>query len=364
MAYKERVELYNKVEEKRKRPLITYFTSYRPNANAQIASDIISEFITQVNKIPTTSKEVDIIIVSYGGDPMVSYRLMNILRERFDKIGVLIPFAAYSAATLFALGADEIVMHPFSNLGPVDPQLAYKNKDGQITGKLQFGTEDLRNYIAFVKEDVGISDQALLLRAFELVCGEIGSIRIGQAKRSAQLTLSLGEKLLSLHMSDKNKAKTIAEALNKSFYNHGYPLSRTESKDIGLPIKPNKDIEELLWEIFTDIENEMQCSNPFNPLTEVLNDPNAKALLGPVKQVNIPNGLPPQILQQAIQNILSQIAIVEIEPTNYELFLATLESKNFRSECRACGKILSKRQPDNQIVFNVIPVSTGWKFIP
>ena len=222
MAYETRIKLYREIEEKRKRPLISYFTSLRPNASAQMASDVISEFAKQIIEIPKTKKEIDILIVSSGGDPTVAWRIISMLRERFEKVGVLVPYAAYSAATLLALGANEIIMHPFSNLGPVDPQLTYvKRGEKGSEEKIQFGAEDLRHFLDFVKTDVGISDQEQLERAFELVCKDVGSIPIGVAKRSSYLALSMGEKLLSLHMDDQSKVKAIAEALNKSFYHHG-----------------------------------------------------------------------------------------------------------------------------------------------
>src|SRR5205809_6728309 len=113
MAFKDRVELYKAIEANRKRPLISYITSMRQNALGQISSDVILEFTRQIKCIPAESKGVDILIVSNGGDPTVSWRIISLLRERFDDVSVLLPFAAYSAATLISLGANEIVMHPF-----------------------------------------------------------------------------------------------------------------------------------------------------------------------------------------------------------------------------------------------------------
>ena len=75
---------------------------------------------------------------------------------------------------------------------------------------------------------------------------------IGASKRGSQLTLSMGEKLLSLHMKDKNKAKAIAEKLNKSYYSHGYPVGKAEAKEIGLQIESNdnEDLDKLIQEDF------------------------------------------------------------------------------------------------------------------
>ena len=125
MPYQERIDLYKAIEKLRGKPLIVYVTSSRPGPGASglMAGDVIHEFANQLLKIPNDVEEVDILIVSNGGDATVAWRVISMLREKFKRVSVLLPYAAFSAATLLALGADEIVMHPFSNLGPVDPQL-------------------------------------------------------------------------------------------------------------------------------------------------------------------------------------------------------------------------------------------------
>lgn|SRR5574337_694229 len=368
MSYTERVKLYQQIETIRQRPLIVYVTSSRQNASGQMASDIIPQFAKQLIEIPKGQDAIDLLIVSNGGDPIVSWRVISMVRERFKKVGALLPYAAYSAATLLALGADEIVMHPFSNLGPVDPQLTYQKRNpsqpaGQEVEVIQFGSEDLRNFLDFVRTDVGISDQEQLERAFELVCKDIGAIPIGVAKRSSQLALSMGEKLLSLHLGDSSQARAIAEALNRSFYHHGYPLGMNEAKKIGLPVvPPSEDLEQTLWQVWQDIEAEMECNKPFDAIEFILNNKEASQLIGPVPQIQLPANLPPEILQQALNNVLQQIGIVQVPPVDYSLFQATLESARCKSEFRTAGKINAVRLPDMNIAVNVVRVSSGWTF--
>jgi hypothetical protein len=360
MSYEIRKAIYEKISEKRQRPIISYVTSFRQNAVANMASDVVAQFIKNVDRIPGDKKEIDIVLISYGGDPTVAYRLISILRERFKKIGVLLPYTAYSAATLMALGADEIVMHPYSNLGPVDPQLTHKKQNQE---QIHFGSEDLRNYIDFIKQDVGLSDQEQMQKSFEIICKEVGAVPIGIAKRSSQLALSMGEKLLSLHMSDNNKAKSIAETLNKSFYHHGYPLGRTEAKKMGLPItNPESDLEELLWEIYESFETDMKFNEPFEPLKLALNSAMGANLLSPVPQIQIPANLPPQLLQQVYNNVLQQIQTVQNQPVDYENFLAAVEGKDSRSEFVVKGKIFATRLPDNNIAMNLMQISGSWTF--
>lgn len=368
MTYSSRKELYQQIEEIRQRPLIVYVTSSRQNAGAQMASDVIPHFVRQLMSIEKAEKNVDLLVVSNGGDPIVSWRVMSMIRERFDRVGALLPYAAYSAATLLALGADEIIMHPFANLGPVDPQLTYQRRvpgqpGGQDVETIQFGSEDLRNFLDFVRSDVGISDQEQLQRAFELVCKDIGSIPIGVAKRSSQLALSMGEKLLGLHLDDNSQARAITEALNRSFYHHGYPLSVTEAKRIGLPVsEAPDDLGDVMWKIWQDIEDEMEINSPFDPLQVVFANPDASSLLNAVPQVQIPANLPPEILQQVINQILQQTKVGMVPPVDYELFQATVESLRARSAFRTKGKITAVRLPDMNIALNTVRISSGWTF--
>lgn len=365
MTYKERAEIYKKIEEERGRPLITYITSLRPKATGNMASDVIPELAKQILEIPKSEKDIDILVVSNGGDALVSWRIISMLRERFEKIGALLPYAAYSAATLLALGANEILMHPFANLGPVDPQLTYNKKiPGQKSPlRIHFGPQDLKYYFDYVKQDVGISDQDQLERAFEIVCEDVGSIPIGIAKRVSHLSLALSENLLSSHMEDQNKAKSIIESLNTSFYDHGYPLGKTEAKKIGLNVIDSNDkIEKLIWQVWEDIEDEMQCNKPFNILEIIFNDKKISKLIEPVPQVQIPSNLSPQLLQQVVKNILSSIKFQSIPPIDYNLYFATLESIRCKSECWTKNKVNVVRMPDMNLAINNIEISSGWEY--
>lgn len=318
MGFMERKTLYEHIETTRGHPLIAYVTSSRTNAHAQMAPDVIPRIAEQVQHVPREYDAVDLLIVSNGGDPTVAWRIVSMLRERFAKVGVLLPFSAFSAATLLALGADEVVMHPFANLGPVDMQLTQRRRvhgpDGHPTGEVEeitFGSEDVRHFLEFLRADVGITDQGPLEKAFELAIRDVGAIAVGSAKRGTNLALSMGEKLLGLHMDDKNQAKAIAESFNSAFYHHGYPVGRREAADAGLNVVRAEDLglDDDLWSIWTDVADEMAMASPFDPIIEVMNDSVVGPQLASVSGVTIPAGLPPAVAQQAYQQALSQIQI-------------------------------------------------------
>jgi len=78
----------------------------------------------------TTGDQLDLIIHSPGGYAEAAESIVSYLRTRFVHIRAFIPLAAMSAATMMALGADEIVLGKHSQLGPIDPQFTIQTPDG------------------------------------------------------------------------------------------------------------------------------------------------------------------------------------------------------------------------------------------
>jgi len=365
MGYTERKELYKSFEEIRQKPLITYVTSIRDNMSAQMARDAIPPIIEQINKVPKEKKEVDFLIISNGGDPITALRIITILRERFGKISVVLPYVAYSAATILALGADEILMHPYSNLGPVDPQMLIQkpNAFGQRE-QVQFSSEDIRNYIEFIRSDVGITDQAQLITAFNSLAADVGPINIGSSKRNQQLSLSLSTKMLETHLKDdKTKASSIAQALNISYYHHGYAVGRKEAKEIGLNvIFPEKELEDIMWSIWIDFCVEMKCNQAFDPISEVMNDPKAKQILSQIPVVVLPANTPAHLGD----NIIGQIALQNsktVQQPSIELSLpiAVIESPQMAYVYNNQLNVVYWRDAQMALSFNCTAYSNGWE---
>ena len=364
MELSERQARYKAIEDYRKRPLIVYATSTRPGVPAQMAGDAVREFIDQIDAI-TCSTGVDVLVHSTGGDALAAWKLMSILRERFDKVSVLVPFMAFSAATLFALGADEIAMHPHASLGPIDPQVTITQPDGS---KRKFSYEDVGAFLRFLASEVKISEQVHVSAVIEKLFSVVDPVNVGAAKRASELSSSVGERLLLLHMTgseDKAKARQIAENLNKSFFAHGDAVSRSRAKELQLRIAAeDKKLEGLIWEAYLGLESYMKLRQLFNPLQHYLNDPNGVAALRPLPPLSLPSNAPPQLVQQvwqaaaqqAMQNLTT--APVEVE---YTLVNAVLESTRAASEFRTTGKLSAFRNPNGEIQLSATDTASGWR---
>lgn len=123
--YPLRARTIQKIEEITGRRLICYVarTDGRlpPNAPAYIDEEDLFAFSDLVANI--SEPAVDILIISNGGSAEAAERIVNLLRTRFESMRWVVPFNAYSAATLLCMSGDEVIISATGTLGPIDPQI-------------------------------------------------------------------------------------------------------------------------------------------------------------------------------------------------------------------------------------------------
>src|SRR5260370_39840374 len=123
MGAEQRKALITQIQEKRGNSrLICCLTSDRDNAQGQIAKDFLFRFFQHLRKMPNLEK-LDVLLFTLGGDTLAAYALARLVRQFAKKIGVLVPHLCMSGGTLFALGADEIVMTTIAPLRSIDPSI-------------------------------------------------------------------------------------------------------------------------------------------------------------------------------------------------------------------------------------------------
>jgi hypothetical protein len=338
-----------------------------------MSADAVPEMLDQFEALDRGAKAVDLLLVSKGGDPNAAWRIVTALRERVDHIAVLVPQAAFSAATLVAMGADEIVMHPYGNLGPVD--MTVNRRGGPGTAKeAAFTTEDLAAFLEYVRTDVGLTEQRELRKVFERFCEEVGASTIGIGGRAAALSVQMGEKLLRFHMTGDGadaSIKRISAALSKGFMHHGYPVGRREARELGLPVTyPDAEVEGLMWQIWLDVEREMNTREPWDPSLELL----GKQPPANMAPISLPPNLPPEVLQRVAQEIGQQALKQQAEalkrqgmeqhphPVPLELLMAVVESLRHATRLVHRGQVIAVPAPPPNAGFAIQAViaSVAW----
>lgn len=100
-----------------------------------VDSEAVSAIVTQCEekaKLPN----VLLAITTLGGEPDSGYRLSRYLQSKFRRFSVFIPSICKSAGTLVAIGAHEVIVGPFGELGPLDVQFYKTDELDQISSGL------------------------------------------------------------------------------------------------------------------------------------------------------------------------------------------------------------------------------------
>ncbi len=277
MGFEQRLEILQKIEEVRKSKVICYLTSLRLGVPAQMADDAVRVVFDHLLGLPSRPIErLDVFLVSNGGVSTVPWRFVALFREFAKSLNVLVPYRAYSAATLLALGADEIVMHPFAELGPIDPTVSNDfNPTDQQGRRLGISVEDVRAYISFIKQTVGITHEDELIKAIEILVEKAHPLALGNVERFVSQSRMAAQKILKTHMkseSDEHLISEIVETLTSKLFFHGHPINRQEAKE-DLRLKVNLDVppelETLMWNLYLDYEKEFKNSEPYTPASDL-----------------------------------------------------------------------------------------------
>lgn len=276
-----KIELIKKIEEKRNSKVITYITSDRPGpVNARVAMDIIPIISEQLRKIGKTNK-IDLFLYTAGGDTMVPWRLVSMIREYCDTFSVLVPYKAHSAGTMIALGADEIVMSDLSEISPIDPSTANAFNPSDPTNsqnKIPISVEDVIAYFDLAKNKFGIKTDEDLTKIFNKFTEsnpQIHPLALGNVNRTHNLIRLIAKRLLKSHkdpIKDEQIDK-IVEYFTEKLYSHQYFIGRKEAKEeLGVKSVVDADIElsNLMSNLYAEYVKEMQLDNPiWNPENEL-----------------------------------------------------------------------------------------------
>lgn len=263
-------DLIIELEKVRKSKIIVYFTGDRQLSATQIAEDAVRPLYDHLVNLDFECEEkvIDLYLYSRGGNVSVPWKIATMIREFCNEFNILIPYKAYSAATLLSLGADNIIMGRKAELGPIDPTLVRGTAAEGSFPVQEVSVEDVNAFLLFIKDRANINDQTALAQLVGILAEQIGPLTLGGVDREDSHIRLVARKLLTSHnrKMEEEKLQAIIETLTEKMYSHGHAIGRKEATDIGLPVDSADDnIEELMWALYIKYEDLLQLNDPIDP---------------------------------------------------------------------------------------------------
>lgn len=220
-------------------PLLCYWNS---NRGSICANDVqaLYEILEHLGQVDT----LYLFIKSGGGNGKESLRMIHLIRQHCKKLVALVPLECASAATMLAIGADEIQMGAMAFLSAVDTSLTHDLSPlDRDNDRVSVSLDELNRVVKLWQGNTKDMDSNPYKTLFEYV----HPLVIGAVDRAESLSIMLCEQLLSYHIKSPEQAKTIAETLNSKYPSHGYPILINEAMSIGLNVKQiDKPLNDML----------------------------------------------------------------------------------------------------------------------
>ena len=228
-------------------------------AHDVVDEDLYEEYFARREELPE-SQPIAVLIQSPGGSATAAYKLATLIRKRCGNFIAVVPKYAKSAATLFTLGASEIVLDTYAELGPMDIWVRNEKTDtmesalnyAQALGRFGDDTETVMwevaiNIAKVTDKPIGSCLSPATDYATSLVKPLVGSMDV--AKYAEMLrTLKISEEYATRLLRpkyDEDKAREIAESLVSDYPGHDFVIDIPEAQSIGLAVEnPPSEVAE------------------------------------------------------------------------------------------------------------------------
>ena len=196
------------------------------------------------------AEEGYLIVNSPGGDGNVAEKIITMCRQRFTKsFKVIVPNFAKSAATMIALGSDQILMGYLAELGPIDPQLGNPVAGGLIPAR------SFIDGLEMIRRNIARGDP---VQMYLPMLAQIRPEIIAQCQSAIDGSREFAEKWLRECMlkDDPEHAKQVAGWLSEGvkYKSHGKVIDYDEAHDVLKlnveKIPPTSDLWNNVWELY------------------------------------------------------------------------------------------------------------------
>lgn len=247
--------------------IISYLTTLdnpiAPN-DALFFADVLED-IKKRKGIQGKINTLDLFLNSLGGSLEAAYKVARLLRQYSDKVNVIVPIYAKSAATAICLGANEITMIPVAELGPVDPIV-----EDPIT-KAKIPARSIKIFLSYASNQQRMQLDKIDPEMIKVLGGKIDPVLAGAYFNTINTSKEYLNILLSEYMfkgeNDSEKINSLIEYFTETHSSHAFVIDFEEAKKIGLKVKlANPDEETAIKQLLGFYTNFMNA----NQLTKLV----------------------------------------------------------------------------------------------
>jgi hypothetical protein len=229
------------------------FIAYWNNPSGDVNHEDVIALYTILEKLGKQDS-IYLYITSGGGNGQAALRLVNLVRQYCDQLIALVPLECASAATMIALGANQIMMGPMAYLTPVDTSLTHDlSPVDRDNDRVSVSLDELNRLINLWKAERSDSSE----NPYKVLFQYVHPLVVGAVNRAESLSIMLSKELLSYHIENEEVSDRIANTLNSKYPSHDYPILFEEAKKLGLKVEhmPSQ-INALLLEL-NEVYSEM-----------------------------------------------------------------------------------------------------------
>lgn len=257
--------LIEKLQASRGRPAVLYHS-----ALTEDSVPVLYECLRRVGR----GAALDLILSTRGGTITSTRQIAMMLREFAGHVAILVPFRARSAGTLLCLSADELILSPLAELGPVDSTMDTagvppSDAPGMISA------QDILAFRDLAEEWFGVNRPEDRLQVLALLATRMFPTSLSSFYRFDKLVREVAAELLAWQLPGEERAgmrDRIVDHLVSGYHSHDAVLSRRDVRALGLRVSDATPGEEdTLWALSQALRRAPGAGSPADsPSDDVL----------------------------------------------------------------------------------------------
>jgi hypothetical protein len=214
---------------------------------------------------------IDLVLDTFGGSLDTAFKMVLFLSRFTRRLRVFVPRRAKSAGTLIAIGAYELHMSPFAELGPLDTQIrdprnptdrvsaldCYQSVDYVRTFGLNTLNRTFRALAGETRALIPLSQLVNTSATFSIgsiapILTQVNALDFGGWGRTLRIGEMYSQTLLSRAGFTDDESKEIAHRLVYGYTHHPYAIDVDEAQRMGLrPLTMSQEQYESAMDIVT-----------------------------------------------------------------------------------------------------------------